>query len=192
MTRVAVAGFALLTCTLALRPSSAAAQPSPDPFPALGAIAPGTQVTIEDDRGRRHRGTIRSITGAALEFEPRRLNEPVRMVPLADLQRVVTADRRRDGFWKGFAVGAAPGVAFGVLLSQICANETATPDRCLVMPVVYGALTGLLGGGIGAALDGRVDAGAVVLDRGRTGGAVRLQPWLAPGGGMGAALSLGF
>ena len=62
-------------------------------------------------------------------------------------------DSRLNGFLIGFAVGAIPGVIFGMGISRYCENEARS---CPAAVPVAGALLGFAGGGIGYAIDGAV------------------------------------
>ncbi len=62
-------------------------------------------------------------------------------------------DSRLNGFLIGFVAGAVPGVIFGMGMSRYCENEARS---CPAAVPVAGALFGLIGGGIGYAIDGAV------------------------------------
>jgi hypothetical protein len=62
-------------------------------------------------------------------------------------------DSRWNGFVIGFLVGAVPGVILGTLVARYCENESV---NCNIAVPFYGGISGLIGGGIGFAIDGAI------------------------------------
>ena len=62
-------------------------------------------------------------------------------------------DSRWNGFAIGFLAGAVPGVILGTLVARYCDNESVD---CNIAVPFYGGIAGLIGGGIGFAIDGAI------------------------------------
>lgn len=192
ITGLRVAAIALLTLVGATRTVMAQEAPCEALASLRTSLTPGALIAVRDNNGHRFRGVFREVSDASLVLveSSQGLSMP-RAIPLAGVAQVKLSDSRTNGFWMGFAAGAAPGIAFGWMVNQYCYNES--PSHCPSAMVLFGGLTGLAGAGLGLVLDGAVDGGAVVYSRPTSRATVSVQPWVAAGQrGGGAALSVTF
>lgn len=156
------------------------------------ALTPGTLISVQDDSGHRVRGVFRELSDSSLILvqSSQGFSMP-RDIPLAGVAQVKLSDSRKNGFWIGFAAGATPGIVFGWMVNQYCYNES--PSHCPGAMVLFGGLSGLAGAGLGLAVDGAVDGGAVLYARPTSRTTVRVRPlWDARQRGGGLVMSVGY
>jgi hypothetical protein len=86
---------------------------------ALKRVEPGTTVSILSVDGREVTGRITSLTPASLTI----IGQGAQSMPASQVGRVTIQDSPRNGALIGAAIGGGAGIASGLLLSAICANE---------------------------------------------------------------------
>lgn len=184
----ALSVLVLTIAVLAARPAFPQTIPEPTGMPVT--VQPGLRVSVVDRTGARTRGTLLEVSPEALLLSTEGPLETARRIPLDDVVTVAQRDSRRDGFWIGFAAGLVPGLLFARYVNSYCANEGPSP--CPVAAFgVYAGGAGLLGGWIGASVDGATD-GPTLFSRQDAQTRVAVAPFVAPGGRRGMALSLRF
>jgi hypothetical protein len=167
---------AVLTAPAHGQPSDPPIDPPPDGV--RSALPRGAAIEVKDRSGRRTAGVFRGWSNGALVVLTDERTPALRRFALDDIDTVTSDDSQKNGFWIGLAVGTVPGLVFGSLLSQRCYNEKSR--HCPEVLALFGTLSGLAGGGLGAAIDGAFYRGPLVYSGRHSGRAVRVAPVLSP------------
>ena len=174
--RLAVRALFSTAALFALWPQVAAAQappPTAESFADLSRVVkPGALVIVTDDKGRRTRGTVTAVSGAAIEL--RRYTTLVK-IPADSVRVVSRVDSRREGFTIGFLAGAVAGGALGVEMVKFC-EDFGEDDGCPAAIPIIGGVFGLIGGGLGALVDNLITGETPVFTRPRPTARLRLAP----------------
>ena len=120
----------------------------------------GATVFVADDSGQTTKGKITELSPASIALLTSS-DERV-AIPSSRVRMVSRVDSKWNGFFIGAAAGAVPGALLGTGFKRYCENESAS---CPQAPLVVGALFGLVGGWIGAGIDGLIDGQKVVYQR---------------------------
>lgn len=143
---------------------SSAAQTTVESFADLPKVLkPGIVVFVQDKTGQRTKGTITALSGSALELRSGAVVEQTMAFPADRVTRVTRVDSRLNGFLIGLAAGGIPGAYLGVGFRSWCVNESGS--HCDRFVPITGAVFGLIGGGIGFAIDGAIDGQTLVFAR---------------------------
>lgn len=155
MVRTLLAGVLLLGFA-----ANAGAQ-TVDAFAQLpDAVHTGTKVIVADDSGQSTKGKITELSAASMALLT---SDGERVAFSSDrVRRVSRIDSKWNGFLIGAAAGAVPGAWLGNAFKTYCDNEAASCPRA---PLIMGAAFGLVGGWIGAGIDGMIDGQKVVYQR---------------------------
>jgi hypothetical protein len=136
----------LVLIVLARTTAAQTAQPS---LAALAAEVPtGEKIVVVTTDGAKISGRLRTLTTDALALDTR---HGLETLPATRIDRIVVKDSVRNGFWIGLGIGAAAGLAGGLLVNAICVNETGSCPGTVLGLTAIGAAAGA---GIGAGADG--------------------------------------
>jgi len=133
---------------IAITAARGAAQ-EPDLAAAIGAVPPGTTLSVRDADGARTTGRLVNSTGGLLTLTTQDGKSVA--VPLDRVRRVVHVDSSRNGTWMGAAIGGAVGLASGLALNSLYANEGSGSGAGVLLLAAGGF-------GVGAAVGGLADA----------------------------------
>jgi hypothetical protein len=125
-----------------------------------GLLKSGATVFVADESGQTTKGKITELSPASIALLTSR-DERI-AIPSSRVRMVSRVDSKWNGFLIGAAAGAVPGALLGSGFKRYCENESAS---CPQAPLVMGALFGLVGGWIGAGIDGLIDGQKVVYQR---------------------------
>lgn len=168
---------AVLACAVTLTPLSAAAQ---DQSPRLDQLVTrGEKIVVVDDEGREIEGRVESISSAILGL---RVNgQPVELA----IDRVVRADRPRDGLGNGALIGMGTTVSLS-MIGLIAAHASCNDSRygCASAPPAWVVLWAMgssaaIGAGIGVAIDAMIHSERAIYRRG--GARASISPTIASG-----------
>lgn len=84
-------------------------------------------------------------------------------IAAARVSKVVYDDSLLNGALLGTLIGAVPGFVVGIPVQQYCQNEVASRAACASVPFKVAGVTGLLGLGVGAAIDGALKTTVRIL-----------------------------
>ncbi len=84
-------------------------------------------------------------------------------IAAARVSKVVYDDSLLNGALIGTLIGAVPGFVVGIPVQQYCQNEVASRAACASVPFKVAGVTGLLGLGVGAAIDGALKTTVRIL-----------------------------
>ena len=153
-----------LVASLVFAASASAQEPAPvDAFSRLPErVKPGTVVIVIDEKGQGTKGKITDLSPTSLQIMTTGWNEHPVSFPAERVWHVNRVDSRWNGFLIGAAIGAVPGVLFGIMWTTYCENESA---HCPGAPAYFGATFGLIGGWIGYGVDGLINGQELVYSR---------------------------
>ena len=126
-------------------------------------VTKGAVVFVLDDKGERTKGKITELSPTTLQITTGGVFSRTLSFGADRVARVSKIDSRLNGFLIGAVAGAVPGLILGHTFNQYCKNES--PDYCPVAYAYAGGLLGLVGGGIGYAIDGAINGQTLVFRR---------------------------
>jgi hypothetical protein len=107
----------------------------------------GSKFTVTMLSGERIDGYYKGFSEDRLNLML--LDGKERLVPKADVAKIITAENRPDGLLNGFLIG----IAIGAGIPGIAAASLGEGDELVVLAIL---LYGLLGGAIGAGVDAMI------------------------------------
>ena len=156
-------GFLIVVIALAAA-GPAAAQDVVGAFADLRKmVKQGHTVFVTDDKGERTKGKITELSDTSLQIMTGGIRGRTLTFNADRVARVSRADSRWNGFVIGAIAGAVPGLILGHGFKQWCINESGS--HCDNQYAYWGGFLGLVGGGIGAAIDGVIDGQTLVYRR---------------------------
>ncbi|HVH29313.1 MAG TPA: hypothetical protein VM818_21310 [Vicinamibacterales bacterium] len=139
----------------------------------------GETVMVTNDSGETVKGRVVQVSGTVLVLRGRAGDLHV---AASDVQRI---ERPRDTFWNGALTGSAVGFGAGALLAATddCSGPGIGPCFSDTEGVFYvGGIMGLMGLGVGVAVDAILHRERVVFVRTQSDSArVAIAPFLSPG-----------
>jgi len=138
--------------------------------PPDAALRPGSTVWITDSTGRQDQARILDLSDGVVTAT---IGDAVRRVRTTDVLRVEA--RRSDSLWNGALIGAAAGVASGLLLCRM--SEPWRNCRDDVGPMLR---IGALGAGIGMGIDALIRKRETVYSGDAASTHVYVAPIVAP------------
>ncbi|HJU41222.1 MAG TPA: hypothetical protein VJ691_00350 [Vicinamibacterales bacterium] len=123
----------------------------------------GNVVFVQNEKGERVKGKITELSDASLQIMTGGVLGRTYTFQAEQVTRVSKIDSRLNGFLIGAIAGAVPGLILGHGFNQYCKNES--PDYCPAAYPLFGGLLGLVGGGIGYAIDGAIDGQTLIFRR---------------------------
>ena len=126
-------------------------------------VRPGHVIFVQDEKGERTKGKITDLSDSSLRIITGGVSGRTLTFTADRVTRVSKVDSRLNGFLLGAIAGAVPGLWLGHQFNQLCKNES--PDYCPGAYAYGGGLLGLVGGGIGYAIDGAIDGQRLVFRR---------------------------
>jgi hypothetical protein len=161
---MAVRNGMLVMAVVAVSADPAMAQTTVDSFAELSRVVKkGNVVFVQDEKGQRTKGKIAELSDTSLWVITGGVTGRTLSFNADRVMRVSKVDSRLNGFLIGAAAGAIPGLILGHFFNQYCKNES--PDYCPGAYLYAGGLLGLVGGGIGYAIDGAIDGQTLVFRR---------------------------
>ena len=143
---------------------NAIAQEPVDSFAELpNVVKRGAVVIVQDDRGERTKGKITELSPTTLQIMTGGAFSRTLSFGADRVALISKVDSRLNGFLIGTVAGAVPGLILGHAFNQYCKNES--PDYCPAAYAYAGGLLGLVGGGIGYAIDGAINGQTRVFRR---------------------------
>ena len=157
LVRILILGWCVIATTVSASDAQAVST-----FEQLSdAVKAGTVVFVADESGQVTRGKITQLSPVSIAILTSRDERTMRFD--ANRVRMVSrVDSKWNGFLIGAAAGAVPGAMLGVGFKTYCENESAS---CPGAPVYLGVVSGLIGGWIGAGIDGLINGQKVVYQR---------------------------